>query len=252
MTLAEYTVVALAALLSAIIKNGVGVGSGIFLLPMLSLVFPAKIALALGAPLMLGSDLMGLRLYWRQWASTRQLCSLLIPAIPGLILGVWLIPIIPGGIFRAAVGIFGMLYALCFLFPTFAPVRWFKSLFPPPRPEGSTLGAACYGMLGGMATVLAHAGGLVWSLYLVGVLRDRRVFVGTIVIMFALTNVYKTGAYVHIGILDVHSLLQTCTTIPAIVLGSWIGSWANKRVNQELFRRVVLCTIFATSAALLV
>ena len=41
---------------SAVIKNSVGIGAGVFLLPVLTLVLPPKIALGLGAPAMLISD----------------------------------------------------------------------------------------------------------------------------------------------------------------------------------------------------
>ena len=61
MSVWEVCIVALAGFCSGIIKNGVGVGSGIFLLPTLALAFPAKVALGLGAPLMLASDIIGMR-----------------------------------------------------------------------------------------------------------------------------------------------------------------------------------------------
>ena len=44
MTSAEIMIIAIAVFGSAVIKNGVGVGAGIFLLPFLALVLPPKVA----------------------------------------------------------------------------------------------------------------------------------------------------------------------------------------------------------------
>ena len=63
---------AAAGFLSGLIKTGVGVGSGLVLLPTLALVFPAKVALGLGAPMLLASDIIGLHYYWKQWLPRRD------------------------------------------------------------------------------------------------------------------------------------------------------------------------------------
>ena len=117
----DIVIIALAGFFSGIIKTGVGVGSGIFLLPTLALGFPAKLALGLGAPLLLASDAIGLRYYWKQWLPRTELARLFLAALPGLILGAVLLPLIPGGIFRIGVGVFGVFYALSLLWPNFPP-----------------------------------------------------------------------------------------------------------------------------------
>jgi len=257
-------IVMLAGFLSAIIKTGVGVGSGIFLLPVLSTVFPAKIALGLGAPIMLTSDLAGLPFYWRQWLPARELLRLLLAAVPGLVLGILLLPLIPNGVFRVCVGLFGMLYSLSLLWPGFPVAVLLKRIMAgldarfgmssyaseATSPAPNTFGAWFYGCLGGFSTVLAHAGGLVWSLYLVTAARDRRIFVGTMVLMFSLTNIYKTVAYVWSDIINLETMLTALPAIPAIIAGSLIGNWLNRRCDTARFKKIVLCMIFAVSLSL--
>ena len=85
-----------AGFLSGLIKTGVGVGSGLVLLPTLALVFPAKVALGLGAPMLLASDIIGLHYYWKQWLPRRELTRLFLAVIPGLFIGIVLLPMIPG------------------------------------------------------------------------------------------------------------------------------------------------------------
>jgi len=246
----EISIIALAGFCSGVIKTGVGIGAGIFLLPTLALAFPAKTALGLGAPLMLASDVIGLRYYWRQWMSRSELMRIMLAAVPGLLAGTLLLPIIPADGFRMGVGIFGMAYAISHLFPGFAPVRWLKASLSSVNNCLEAKQIYFYGAMGGAATVLAHAGGLVWSLYLMTTVKDRRIFVGTLVLMFFITNTYKTIAYVTIGILSIQELLAVLPAIPAVWLGSAIGNAANKHMNQEFFRKLVLAVIFIVAAKL--
>lgn len=247
---------AAAGFLSGFIKTGVGVGSGLMLLPTLALVFPAKVALGLGAPMMLASDVLGLHYYWKQWLPRRELTRLFLAIIPGLLLGIVLLPMIPGKAFRFGVGIFGALYALGMLWPQFPVAVLLKKCVGKfnARCGNSEAqnhkGAYLYGFLGGLSTVLAHAGGLVWSLYLLTAARDRRIFVGTTVILFFITNIYKTVSYVWIDIISLDALAQVIPAIPMIFLGSYLGNIANKRCNQLLFRKIVLCFIFFISLTL--
>lgn len=250
--------IALVGFLSGIIKTGVGVGAGIVLLPTLALVFPAKVALGLGAPMLLVSDVMGLRYYWKQWLPRPELTRLFLAIAPGLLLGVVLLPLIPGRAFRICVGLFGTLYALSLLWPRFPVAVLLKKFFGSlnercmKNPEQSHGGAYIYGFLGGLSTVLAHAGGLVWSLYLLTAAQDRRIFVGTTIILFFVTNIYKTISYVWIDIISLDSLMLILPAIPMIILGSYLGNILNKRCNQSLFKKTVLCFILVTSISLCV
>ena len=247
---------AAAGFLSGLIKTGVGVGSGLVLLPTLALVFPAKEALGLGAPMLLASDIIGLHYYWKQWLPRRELMRLFLAIIPGLLLGIVLLPMIPGRAFRIGVGIFGALYALGMLWPQFPVAVLLKKGFGKlnarcgDSEEQNSKGAYFYGFLGGLSSVLAHAGGLVWSLYLLTAARDRRVFVGTTVILFFITNIYKTVSYVWIDIVSLDALAQVIPAIPMILIGSCLGNIVNKRCNHLLFRKIVLCFIFFISITL--
>ncbi|MSS28514.1 sulfite exporter TauE/SafE family protein [Desulfovibrio sp. PG-178-WT-4] len=246
----DIIIIAVVGFFSGLIKTGVGVGAGLFLLPTLALAFPAKTALGLGAPLMLVSDIIGLRYYWKQWLPRVELTRLFLAALPGLILGVLVLPLIPGAIFRTGVGVFGVLYALGLLWPRFPVAALLKKLFGGLTARHADKGAYIYGFLGGVATVLAHAGGLVWSLYLITAARDRRIFVGATIILFFVTNTCKTISYVCIDILGPDGLLKVIPAIPMILLGSYFGNIINKKCNYLLFRKIVLCFIFLTSISL--
>ena len=71
----QLVILAAATSASAVISNGVAIGAGIFLLPVLSLAFPAKVALGSGAPLMFVASLVGIKNYWREWGSGANCCA---------------------------------------------------------------------------------------------------------------------------------------------------------------------------------
>jgi uncharacterized membrane protein YfcA len=243
----EICIIAIAGFCSGVIKTGVGIGSGIFLLPTLTLAFPAKIALGLGAPIMLASDVIGLCYYWRRWAPKEILAPLFIAAVAGLLTGTVLLPVIPANSFRAGVGIFGMLYAVSMLWPAFPVVSVCKKVSSVLNERHVYNRVYIYGAVGGLVTVLAHAGGLVWSLYLLTELKDKRIFVGTTILLFFFTNIYKTVAYIYLEILSVKAVISMLPVIPAIFIGNYIGNRANLKLNNVLFKKIVLIIIFIVS-----
>jgi uncharacterized membrane protein YfcA len=237
----DYAIIAIAAVGSAVIKNGVGVGAGIFMLPFLSLVLPAKFALGLGAPIMLVSDVAGVANYWNEW-NKKELLLLLPPAVLGVMLGASMITIIPNGLFRFWVGLFAIgfsAYQLLKLKQSTprAPARWIRvSMSKKAMP-------LLFGLLGGMASSVIHAGGLVMSLYLLQGEGDKRAFVGTFVLFFAIVNLLKVLAYVQIDILNAEIVILAAVLSPLIILGGFLGNALNKKVSQKTFRAVVLALI---------
>ena len=246
----EYAIIAIAAIGSAVIKNGVGVGAGIFLLPFLSLVLPAKFALGLGAPIMLVSDIAGVVYYWKEW-DKNELFLLLPPAFLGIILGASMMKIIPGELFRFWVGLFAIVFSSYQLIKLklSKPVTsggWANWV---PKPK-KTL-AMLFGFLGGVASSVIHAGGLVMSPYLIQKSRDKRVFVGTFVLFFAAMNFLKVAVYLKIEILTSEIVLLSAIISPLIVLGGFWGSVLNRKVSQKTFRAVVLVIILIIGISLL-
>ena len=246
MSSTEVAVVIVAGFLSGIIRSGMGAGIGLFLLPTLALVFPAKIALAIGAPLLLATDVFGLRYYWKEWIEPSHLIRLLLAAMPGVITGTVLVNSIPAKEFMLGVGLFGSVYALLQLFPNCVPEH-FKKIFVRAASLHAEKEIYFYGALGGVATVIAHSGGLIWTIYLMNVVRDKRIFVGTTVIIYLLTDTYKTFAFLYLGLLSPDSLFAVLPAIPAVWLGCFIGNKASRHLRDALFRRILLVVILLGS-----
>jgi len=246
----QLAVIIVAVVGSAIIKNGVGIGSGIFLVTLLSLILPPKIALGLGAPAMFISDIVGIRNYWKEWNKGELL--LLVPSASiGVVVGSVAVRFTPNEVFRIWVGSFALIIAIYnlgkgrFFKWKGYEMGFFKSL------DSKKL-TGFFGFLGGVASTIIHAGGLVMSLFLLKEQSDKRIFVGTLVVFFAIVNFLKMVAYTGIGILTSNILLLVLFASPLIVLGGNVGNALNRRVEQEHFRTIVLLVILLIGARLLI
>lgn len=247
----EYMVIGMAAVGSAVIKNGVGVGAGIFMLPLLSLALPAKVALGLGAPVMVVSDVAGVIYYWGEW-DKRELIRLLPPAVLGIVLGTTMIKVIPNEWFRFWVALFAILFASLQLFKLGRSKRITSSAWTSGQSSIRRVFPVFFGFLAGVASSVIHAGGLVMSPYLIQKLTDKRGFVGTFVLFFAIMNFLKLIAYLHIHILTCQSLLLAAIISPLIIVGGFCGNLLNKHVSQKAFRAIVLTVILIIGIDLLI
>ena len=89
------------------------------------------------------------------------------------------------------------------------------------------------------------------SIYFIQKPRNKRAFVGTFVLFFAIMNFLKMISYLRIGILTAEILLLVAGISPLVILGGVLGNALNKRVSQELFRKIVLAIILITGIRLL-
>ncbi len=244
MGISELMVVATAVTISAVIGNGVGIGSGIFLLPVLTMVLPSKLALGIGAPAMLIADIVGLHNYWRTW-EVQELKRLVPMGILGVISGGYLIDIIPNQYFQLGIGIIAV------GFSSFQLVSWFRSHRVSQKGRGKSRFALSrsgycsgfFGYLSGLASTMAHAGGMVMSIYMLQTDTPKRRFVGTYVIFFFATNLTKLLTYFKIGILSSEMLVWMAALSPLIICGGYLGNYLNNRISQDLFRNLIMTFI---------
>ncbi len=72
--------------IAGVAKVAFGIGAGVFLTPVLALVLPPKVAVALMAPMMVITDFVALRHHWGKWDS-RHILVLLPTAVVGVVPG---------------------------------------------------------------------------------------------------------------------------------------------------------------------
>jgi uncharacterized membrane protein YfcA len=123
-----------------------------------------------------------------------------------------------------------------------------RSLFgaEPPWPVGSVAG-----LLTGIASAVAHSGGSVLGLYLVGTRLGPAAIVATSGALVAISNVVKIGGYWRIGFLTGPILLAALLATPLLVAGGWLGYRVNRVLPRRAFEFVLIGIAVAGSLRLL-
>jgi uncharacterized membrane protein YfcA len=201
------------------------------------------VVLALTAPMMNLADPISLRYYWRQW-DTRQLRALVPSTLVGVVLGTWLLSLLSDLWLRRVIGATALAFAIVQLVVSGRR----RSLFgdTPPWPAG--VGA---GVLTGIASAVAHSGGVVLGLYLVGTRLTPAGIVATGSALVALSNVVKLAGYWRIGFLSSRILLAALAATPALVLGAWLGYRVNRVLPRRAFELALIGIAVAGSIKLL-
>lgn len=234
---------ALAALVVGFLKTSLGGGIGLVLAPTLSLLLPPSAALALIAALMLLTDPFALRLYWRMW-DARQLRLLTPPMLLGVVAGTWLLSMLSAVALRRTIG----LVALAFAVAQLTLGRGGRAVFGV-TPRVSV--ALAVGFLMGLGSTIAHSGGLIGGLYLVGLGLSSPLVVGTGTVVYAIADVLKIAGYWQIGFIDARLMLAAVAAIPALALGAWLGARANQRLPRRAFELILVAIAIAGSLRLL-
>ena len=190
-----------AALVTGFLRNAVGGGIGLALTPVLTIVLPPQPVLAMIGLLLLLSDPISLWLYWRRWdgAEARRLIPTMLV---GIVLGGWLVAGLSATALRQAIGAAALLFGSAQLALTLRGAASPAAPTSPPVAMG-------VGLVAGVASTVAHSGGVVLGLYLVGRPLSSAGVVATGTLAYAISDVVKVGTYAAIGWVTPSLLLAT-------------------------------------------
>ena len=219
--------------MTGFLRNAVGGGIGLALTPVLTSFLAPQPTLALIGLLLLLSDRISLWLYGRRWnaAEARRL----VPAmLVGIGLGGWLVAGLSAAALRQGMGGAALLFGLVQL------AILLRGRAPSAAPSAPPMAVGA-----GVASTVAHSGGVVLGLYLVGRPLGSAGVVATGTLAYAISDVAKVGTYTAIGWVTVPLLLATLAATPFLYLGSWLGY----RLNARLPRRAFAVTLIAIALA---
>lgn len=235
-----------AIFLIGVTKSGFGAGVGLMIVPMTVVAMghtPYTSAAALGVmlPLLVFGDLIAVAQHRGHfdWANVRRLAvgSVIGIAIGGALLW-WfhqqqhlVVPLIKLEVGLESVILVGL--------------HWYRTWHglatdTTPGPIKST----ATGIFAGASSTLAHAAGPIIALYLLPQRLDRRVFVGTCAIYFFLVNTAKLPAYGKSEMFSPATLWLALYLSPLVIAGAVFGFWVNRKLNDEVFARIVYLMTF--------
>ncbi|MCB1971076.1 MAG: sulfite exporter TauE/SafE family protein [Geminicoccaceae bacterium] len=230
-----------ALLIFGISKGGFGGGLGIVAVPLMALVIPPAQAAALLLPLLCLMDLIGIGRYRRDWDRHSLKCML-----PGAVVGIAIGSLAFGYLSEHVVRLLLGLVAVSFCANYFLRGGNRRAAQPP-----NAMAGAFWGMLAGITSTIAHAGGPPANMYLLPRKLDKTLFVGTMVVLFAAINACKIPPYIALGLYD-PAILWACLALsPVAALGMLLGIRLHGMVNELLFYRICYVLVLLTGLKLI-
>jgi uncharacterized protein len=220
-----YVVATPAVLLMGLSKGGFA-GLGLISLPLMALVISPVQAAAIMLPILIAQDVVTVWAYRHTWDG-RNLAILLPGAVLGIGLGYGLAARVSDAAVALAVGLISI---------TFAVRRLVIERQGAPAPtKPSVMAGWFWGSVCGFTSMIAHAGGPPFQVYIMPQRLARDVFVGTGAVLFAAINWIKLPPYVALGQFTRENLLTSVALFPLAVLATWLGVLLVRRVSGERF-----------------
>jgi len=226
-----------------LVKGVSGFGSALFAVPLLLLILDVKLV----APVFLLFDVTsGALLVGSNWRSIdRRLLLLLISGmLVGTGLGTWLLLSFSHEILKRILGVLVTSWALATL------LRKEPGSLPPGSPWSTAL-APLSGFLGGTLGAMFSVNGPPIIIYLSQVLKEKEAFRATLYGVFFADACYRMVLFTANGLLNREVFDFALLMVPFLVAGVAAGSWLQRFIDQELFRKVVAVILTVTGVVLL-
>jgi uncharacterized membrane protein YfcA len=233
-----------AVLLTGISKGGFASGAGNSMVPLMSLVIPAPQAAGVALPLLCAMDIVSLRAWWRRW-SLAELRLIMPGGLLGVAIGAAVFGLLPDAAVKLMVGAI----AIIFLARSLWQSR--PGHATPPPVASSRLRGGFWGMVSGLTSTIAHAGGPPLAVYLYPLRLERAVLAATTVVFFAVVNYLKIVPYLLLGQLSPGNLLTSLVLLPLVPIGVRLGIWLQSRMSDRLFYRLVYAMLAVSGSKLI-
>lgn len=240
-------VVGVAVLLYGISKTAMPV-LGVLAGPVLAAALGPTTASAFAVPLLIAGDLVALSIY-RQHANWRLIWRVVPGVLVGFVVTAVMFAVIDQHILARILGVLILVSVILELWQ-----RWQKRSgradVEPDRPD--RLAAGFFGILAGMTTMAANAGGTAMTLYLLKMRVPMLAFMGTSAWFFFILNVAKIPIVGALGLITGASLLADLAFLPVVLVGALLGIAVFRRMNQAVFANLALALSAAASIWLIV
>jgi uncharacterized membrane protein YfcA len=229
-----------AVLITGISKSGFGGGLGVLAVPLMSLYVSPLQAAAIMLPILCVMDVINVWLYRKTW--DRQNIRILLPAsIVGVAIGALTFRYLSDAHIRIIVGVIAVAFSILF----------FLKRNSGKRRGPDVLRGSFWGLIAGFVSFGVHAGAPPTNVYLLPQRLDKTVFVGTLVVLFAVVNYVKLIPYAMLGQLNVSNMTTALVLAPLIPIGTWLGVKLHHLIPERPFYLVCYCLLTVMGSKLL-
>lgn len=250
LTITHWSLLVLGSLIMGMSKGGLpGAGNltvAIYALVLEDALGPIGVPLSVGLllPVLISADLTATLVY-RKHTDWKFIVRLLPCFIVGTILGWWVFDYFQGGDDRVRQlkyvigGILLSMTALHFLVKIRKGMKRANLKEEREIPKGSIVLGLIFGLLGGVATMLANAAGPIAQLYLLAMALPKYAFIGTSAWLFLIVNVIKIPFMIDLQIITLDSMSVSWWMFIPAMIGAATAPMIVKYINQTLFERMV-------------
>jgi uncharacterized membrane protein YfcA len=224
----------ISALIAEIIGTMAGFGSSTIFLPLALLFVEFKTAIILVAIFHLFGNL-GRITFFRQGFDKRIILQFGVPSVLLSLLGAFLIGVLPQPLLKLILGIFLIVTSASFLA---------KPGLKFPANTGMFIAG---GSITGFITALVGTGGALRATLLQGFNIEKVRYIATAATIALATDVTRIPIYISQGFLTERYYLYLPILFGIALAGSFIGRRIVGRINQEVFRKMVLGAIILVS-----
>ena len=215
---------------AGVIKGAVGFGLPVTAAALLPFVVPVEMALGLNAIVIIYTNLLQVRLgraYRDGLLAAWPIMAGMVVAVP---IGAYFAAGLDGRNLLMLLGVFVLIFSgLSFFNPALrVPPSW--------RIKGGLLTGLVSGIIGG----LVSAPGPTYVPFVVAMQLPRAVYITALAYVMVMFGAMSAVSYAWVGLLRAEHVLPSVASIPAAVLGMFIGDRLARMLPVETFRRVVL------------
>jgi uncharacterized protein len=237
-----YAVAVPAVLLVGLSKGGFGGAMGFIGVPLMALVMSPVTAAAILLPILVLMDIVSLWT-WRGVFDRQILTTMLPGSIVGIAIGWLMAASVTADMVRFIVGAVAVIFVLRWLILKYR--HGADHATKPHRAMG-----AFWGTVAGFTSFVAHVGGPPYQVYTLPLRMDPKVFTGTSVIFFAVTNAVKLIPYFALGQFDAANLRASAMLMPLAPLATLAGAWLVRRMRPEIFYPFTYATVAVVAVKL--
>lgn len=230
-----------AVILLGLSKGGFS-GLGLLGLPLMALVASPLQAAAILLPILMVQDTISVWAYRRAW-DRRNVAILVSGSLVGILAAYLLAARVPDAAVTLALGGISIAFALRRLFLEARGQVVAATRSDLPR-------GLFWGMVMGFTSMISHAGGPPFQIYVMPQRLPRDVFVGTGAVLFAMLNSLKVAPYMALGQLTAANLATSVALFPVAIASTWAGVILVRRVSPDRFYVLVYGLLVLVGAKL--
>jgi uncharacterized membrane protein YfcA len=224
----------ISALIAEIVGTMAGFGSSTIFLPLALLFVDFKTAIILVAIFHLFGNLSRI-IFFRQGFDKKIILQFGVPSILFSLLGALMIGVLPQPVLKLVLGVFLITTSVSFLIKPELTIPANISTF------------IAGGSVTGFITALVGTGGALRATLLQGFNIEKIKYIATAATIAFATDATRIPVYISQGFLTEQYFVYIPILFGIAILGSFIGRRVVKRINQGLFRKIVLVAIILVS-----